>query len=442
MSERLRAAVVPAYLLLCLVLGGSTQGALTNLALQLLGIAIIAWAVLARPPGALPPPVRGLLLIAVLTLLLFLVQLLPLPPSSWSALPGQQRIAEGYRLLGQPLPWRPLSLTPYETTATVLTLVPPLAVLAAMLLGGGFRAAWIAVAILLGAFAGVLLGALQVGSGNAAVSPWYLYRQSNFGFATGFFANANHMGALLVISVPFLIALVRHMRSRARNQRAASAALILALAGVLVLAVGLALNGSLAVLLLGPPVAAVSATMLWRRRSRWLLAAGAVAAVAVLAIYFGANASSSQARERIWSTSLHPAREFAPLGSGIGSFRDVYPLYEDPAEVRSTVVNHAHNDYLEIAMEAGVPGLLLLALFLFWWTRRAKLMWKPHAADPFGQAAAIASAALLLHSLVDFPLRMPALSVILAACIALMAQPRRRAAGEAADLWPTRHLRL
>jgi len=47
---------------------------------------------------------------------------------------------------------------------------------------------------------------------------------------------------------------------------------------------------------------------------------------------------------------------------------------------------------------------------------------------------------MLVHSFVDFPLRTAALSAIMAACLALMAQPRTRESGELADLWPTRHL--
>ena len=44
MSSRFREGLAPAYLLLCLVLGGSAQGIWANMVLQLLGIGVIAWA--------------------------------------------------------------------------------------------------------------------------------------------------------------------------------------------------------------------------------------------------------------------------------------------------------------------------------------------------------------------------------------------------------------
>ncbi len=72
-------------------------------------------------------------------------------------------------------------------------------------------------ALLAGTLAGILLGALQVGSADPENSPWYPYAFSNFGVATGFFANANHMAILLVISLPFLTALLASVRGGKRN---------------------------------------------------------------------------------------------------------------------------------------------------------------------------------------------------------------------------------
>ena len=81
-----------------------------------------------------------------------------------------------------------------------------------MLLGivrlGNFKANWIAWAIAIITVAAVMIGALQIASGNPASSPWYFYEITNFGFATGFFSNANHMATLLVVTIPFLDRLV------------------------------------------------------------------------------------------------------------------------------------------------------------------------------------------------------------------------------------------
>jgi O-antigen ligase len=454
MIDRLRCGVLPFYLLLCIVFGGSTQGIYSNLALQLIGVALIVWAVARRGAVALPRDARILVALAVGLALLFLVQLIPLAPPMWSALPGQEQVAEGYRLLGQEAPWRPLSLTPHETMATIVTLIPPLAVLCLCFLTDDVRPSWLAGALLLGTAAGVVLGALQVGSSPGIGLPaqyyrWYPYPQSNFGWATGFFANSNHMGSLLMICIPFLAAMVRRLRAT-KSAKVRAGAVLLGSAGLVVIAVGIVLNGSLAVLLLVVPVTLLSAVIVagdQRRRLRkpMIVAALAATMLAFLASLsdlpnrvFSANVSLESRRE-MWSTSLRAISDYFPTGSGIGSFPRVYDTYENVAAVDRTIVNHAHNDYLEIALEAGLPGIVLALILILWWAGRASAAWRADSGSAFAMAAAVASGALLLHSLVDFPLRMPALSAIMAACLALLAGSFRDQA-KAQDLWSTRHV--
>ena len=241
------------------------------------------------------------------------------------------------------------------------------------------------------------------------------------------------------------------LRARARNEQSASAILLLALAGSLTLIVGIALNGSLAALLLGFPVLAASVAMFLpqRRRLRFPIAAVALISVgAMAAVYMSplqdrlpvSSSTSFESRQKFWSNSVSAIGDHWLLGSGIGTFRDIYPRYEDHSAVTRTFVNHAHNDYLEIALESGIPGILLLIAFFAWWIRRASAIWRSATADRFAQAATIASAAILVHSFVDYPLRTAALSAIFAGCLAMMAQPRGRDPESPADLWPTRHL--
>ncbi|HET7816493.1 MAG TPA: O-antigen ligase family protein [Sphingomicrobium sp.] len=454
MSAAMRSAVVPAYIVLCILLGGSAQGHWGNAALQILAIAIIGWSLLGREPLRLSGPAKGLFAIAGLTIALLVVQLVPLPPGLWTAIPGRGAIAEGYRLLGQPLPWLPISLTPYDTAATALTLLAPLAVLVAMLVAGTYRASWIVLAVLIGTIAAVLLGALQVASPDPANSPWYLYRRTNHGAATGFFANSNHMATLLVVTVPLLIALIAELRRRSKDPRAASAVLLLAVAGLLVLLVGIFLNGSLAVLLLGLPVLVVSGTMLTPEGTRLrgpVIAVALVAIAAMMAVYttplqdklLSSNQTSFESRQMIWSNSIPAIGDNLALGSGVGSFPRVYRQYEDHSEVTRTFANHAHNDYLEIALETGGPGILLLVAFFIWWGSRVVPIWRTATVDRYAVAASIASAGILVHSLVDYPLRTAALSAIMAACLALIARPRMRDNSDREDLWPTtRHLAI
>lgn len=429
---RLKPTVVPAYLLLCLLLGGSGQGIWTNAVLQMIAVVIVAWAVLTRRPVELSGNARRLFILTGLLVLLFVVQLVPLPPAIWTLIPGREFVADGYRLLGMPLPWQPLSLAPYDTLASALSLLPPIAVLAGMFRLGAFNETWLTTALVAGAIASVLVGIVQVTSGDPS---WYFYRFSNFGSAAGFFANSNHLAALLLVCVPFVAATTAGFWRRARTSSDRVLVTALSAGAVATLAIGILINGSSAILLLGAPVAVASAMMIMRLAAQrlragfllavLLLVAGA-AAIALL-VKDGTSRSSQtsvETRVEIWSQSAEALGDHGLAGSGIGTFEQIYQRYEDPVTIERFFVNHAHNDYLEVTIETGLAGILLLALFLVWWARRAAGAWRSPDSSDAMKAATIASAALLLHSLVDFPLRTAALASVMAMALALMAGAR------------------
>lgn len=80
-------------------------------------------------------------------------------------------------------------------------------------------------------------------------------------------------------------------------------------------------------------------------------------------------------RIQIWNRALLLIRDFPFTGCGIGAFRRVmpllYPLFET-ASPSETDVGHAHNVFLQTALDLGVPGLvaylalLIVALALCW----------------------------------------------------------------------------
>ena len=450
MLSRGRQAIAPAYLFACLILGGSAQGIWQNMILQLAGLAIIAWAAAAPAEEPLLSPAKQLLLLAILGTLVVALELVPLPPRVWSHLGPRNQFVEGYRALGIAVPALPLSLTPAKSLDALLGIIPPLAIFCAIVRLRAFRPAWLAAALLAGTVAGILIGALQVASSSSGQSPWYLYEETNVGAGVGFFANANHMAILLVVALPFLAAVAATAR-RANVQRY-SAVLALTIGIALVVMVGLALNGSLAGYGLALPVLAASALIvlpsssplrIWAVVVAGLLVIAAVGGLEITSIgssKFGHEASTSvQSRANILATTTKAMRDFLPFGSGLGSFREVYHLYERPEQVTNIYVIHAHNDYVELALETGVAGVMVMALFLAWWVVAVWRVWRTAEAGPFARAAAIASAAILVHSLVDFPLRTAAISACFAMCVALLADRRAPRAKEPSDLRPARH---
>ena len=438
MTHHLRLAVVPAYLLLCLLLGGgSAAGYWANMVLQLLALPLIVWAVIVQRGTPMAPSARQLVVGLILLLLLIGAQLIPLPPSIWASLPGRESVVEGYRLLGLPLPWRPISLAPYATLASALWLLPSIAILLGIIRIGAFRTSWIAWVVALVATASVMVGALQVVGGQD--SPWYFYSVTNRGATTGFFANANHMATLLVCALPFLASLYLGARARGKSSRRASGMFVILAGAVAVILVGVAINGSLAGIGLAIPAAFGSFLMIWSRKRklpRWVWA-GVVAmlvgaAVLVYNVPFSSNNLTGEGRgasdSRFYSFSLssEAASDYFPIGSGLGTFARIFQMYEDPATVDIYYMNHVHGDYIEVALETGLPGVLLIALFLLWWARRAVGIWRADEPDYYARAATIASAAMLVHSIVDYPLRTAAMGAFFAVCCALMAEPRAR----------------
>ncbi|WP_407646751.1 O-antigen ligase family protein [Henriciella algicola] len=132
--------------------------------------------------------------------------------------------------------------------------------------------------------------------------------------------------------------------------------------------------------------------------------------------------NSEMSRLGIWQVSGKILSDHWLAGTGPGSFADVYRLYENPDAVTATYANHAHNDYLEAMIEYGLPGALIvivsvaliLTLFVRVWTqqqienRRLK------------RAASTALLIVLLHSLVDYPVRTPAIACLFATCFAIL----------------------
>lgn len=427
-----RHAIVPAYIVLCLTLGGaSAAGFAANLLLQLLALPLIGWGLwtMRREPPA--GPVRTLLLLLTALLALCVVQLIPLPPAIWTLLPGRAPVVRGYELLGVALPWLPLTLAPERALASLLWLLPAIATLLGVAVLGAFRARWIAWSILAVAAVAVGLGALQVVGGA------YLYRVTNYGVAVGFFANANHNATLLLACIPLVAALQVSLARRAKSRRNASAVTVLTVAAFAVIVVGLLTNLSLAGIGLCVPVSLVSYLAIVRgeRPGRsWLGIAAALLSVGAIAVIvagpFGNNLVGQQhehredSRQVSFARTLSAAGEYLPFGSGVGSFLQVYHTQEPPTEVTRTFMNHAHSDWIELLLETGVPGMALAGVFLWWWISRARAIWRADEIDLFGRAACVVTGTVMVHSLVDYPLRTAALSAVFAACLALMAGVR------------------
>jgi O-antigen ligase len=123
--------------------------------------------------------------------------------------------------------------------------------------------------------------------------------------------------------------------------------------------------------------------------------------------------SSITARETAAHATFEMARDELWLGHGSGSFRFIFPRYQQPypslgveAGVIRSFWEHAHNDYAEALAEWGLVGVLpLFAILVFWLARAIRLECWRHPA----LLVLLAGLAMpMLHSWVDFNAHNPA----------------------------------
>ena len=126
--------------------------------------------------------------------------------------------------------------------------------------------------------------------------------------------------------------------------------------------------------------------------------------------------------------SLRILRDHPWLGAGLGSFETVFHRYQGfPGDL---TWDHAHNDYAEALAETGIAGgaLILFALGLFFWLAFGNLRERlKHRAGWIQFGAALGCCGLLVHSLADFNLHIPANAAWFAACAAIATSPPRAA---------------
>ena len=172
---------------------------------------------------------------------------------------------------------------------------------------------------------------------------------------------------------------------------------LLALAALLC-AVTLLLTQSRAALLSFAAILALAGLCLAYRlhdRRAWLLAGLALASVALWAITIGRPVLQREAvragiiggddasvlatgagrgRAEVWARSLDAVQLFPFTGMGMNTFRTVmpalFPFWNAPTTYD---ISHAHNEFLQAALDLGLPGLIALcALYLI----AARLLWQ------------------------------------------------------------------
>lgn len=124
----------------------------------------------------------------------------------------------------------------------------------------------------------------------------------------------------------------------------------------------------------------------------------------------GTTQGQLDARGHIYETTKRAIGDNPWLGSGLGSYVDVHGMYSH-GEVQTTVL-HAHNTYLENALELGVPAAIALNLAIFLLALRLVFGLRERDRDTVYAPLAIAATVLVAaHTMLDFPLQTPAVAM-------------------------------
>jgi O-antigen ligase len=292
-----------------------------------------------------------------------------------------------------------------------------------------------------------LYGLLQLYSGNPRIL--FYPKTYNLDSVTGTFVNRNHFSGCLEMIIPLAIGLAvsrmnvlssagARLRDKAlqlsEKHFLVNTALYLS---VLIMGLGIVFSKSrsgvfiftLIFLLFFGGILLVKEKLGERKKS--IVLALQVLFVAIVGISLYAGVSSTLARfgmdkflreqrPLFWAGTIRQFSGFPVFGTGLGTFASVYPGSEENGI--PIHIYHAHNDYLEYLSELGVLGSLLLAgalgstILLAWrkWGRRRRSGIRSLALGGF-----ISILAILLHSLTDFNMQIPANLVLFTVVVSL-----------------------
>lgn len=385
---------------------------------------LIALILLGRRPSL--SPVAPVAFFVLASAALVVLQLIPLPPSIWTALPGRELFEQAAIVTGQEQPWRPLSISPGATVNALSSLIVPVLALVLMAALGASDQRRIATLLLGLIFASTLLGMLQF-SGARFDHPFV---NDAPGAVSASFANRNHFALFAAIGCVLAPAGGFREGSRARWKGPVAVALLL-LFLLIVLATGSrtgmlvgALGAALGLLNVRSGIAR-ELRRLPRKASIAIVAASIalVVTIILLSVTLGRAVSLDrvlaleagedlrrQALPTVWAMTQH----YFPFGSGIGTFDPVYRIHEPDALLNIAYFNHAHNDLLEIVLDAGLPGLLLLGGAIAWWLWKSLVAWR--SASSAQLLPRVGSAILLLTliaSATDYPARTPMIMAVI-----------------------------
>jgi O-antigen ligase len=436
-----------------LVIAGAVVafGAVRPLAYSLMEVALFAATLALLVKQAREGRIRfPLPLASVLVLGWIALSLVPLPVSLVNHLqPGRLGIPQAPGGPANAKFWVVLSVYPH---ATMLGLMKFLAyvcalVLAAYLFDSRRRKSVLVTGLIAVGVLEATYGSFQYLTGFQRIfgTPKVYYREQ----ATGTYINHNHFAGLLEMVAPFALATAFYsyriwIEERRRGpagvvsdrQRAALGRFLVYCFLVVVLVVSSFFSQSRAgivSMLVSIFLVGILAFVKVRRRA-WIAGllfallvalgygvwAGLEPVVARFEMLQQAGYLSTEGRLSVWRDAVGIMRDYPWTGSGLGTFGYVYRHYQ--TVLGRFFFDHAHNDYVEFTCDIGFVGVVLLFLPIIYFVGRMIVSFLRDSRQyrPSVLLGCIGAAvALLLHSILDFNLQIPANALVFSTVLGL-----------------------
>lgn len=262
------------------------------------------------------------------------------------------------------------------------------------------------ITVLIGLFE-VFYGFAEVFTGHEHVL--WIVKKNHLGYLTGTYFNRNHLAGFLELCIGLAAGGFMNQLSLRKKSSAVFWGLFF-----FVLTTGLFFTGSrMGVLSFAMAVIVIIYICFFKPYkasvfSPWLF----LFALGILAVMWGIHPwlsrwdelpllNADEQRLSVWKDTLRILHDYPLSGIGLGSFEWVFPKYQSPELVMAW--QHAHNGYLELITEIGIPGFILFSVtaFLF-----SKSYFSGHVLPNekfwYEKGVMIGVAAFLFHGLTDF----------------------------------------
>jgi O-antigen ligase len=377
-----------------------------------------------------PPGIEGrgkaVSLLLGITGLLVALQLVPLPPRIWAELPSRNFFVASAELVGMPQPWRPISISPGATVNALASLIVPAT---ALFLAKDLQPAQhrlVARVLLAMVFAGCMVGLLQF-SGGRLDNP--LINEIP-GFVAGNFANRNHLALFVAIGI-VLISIGAPSAAAGKRWMPFAMLALLPFFVLVILATG-SRSGLILGLVAIPFSLFIGRNGIFRafRQFSRKAVAGVLAVILgtlALAVLLALRLGRAEGIERLVLTAEEDMRlqalpvvwemvwQYFPVGTGFGTFDQAFRIAEPDALLRPQYFNHAHNDWLEVVLDGGLAGGMLLLAAVGWWLWASLRVWRAPLGEnqDLAQAGSVICLLIMLASITDYPARTPMIMAVL-----------------------------